>query len=176
MTEYQYLRAAEATITLVKSLQKQDMYKAVLSPISLRFTASTPANLSMSYCVPTKSSAGRCYIEMPSLYYFYETIQTYDDISRPSSDQSVRMFQVRNSFGISLVFVFFSVSFLLVQGRLHWGQYITPEFTTLQYKPGDADYYASITSFKAVAEKFDPGHMMANTFLNKVIWLVDGIV
>lgn len=111
MTEYQYLRAAEATITLVKSLQKQDMYKAVLSPISLRFTASTPANLSMSYCVPTKSSAGRCYIEMPSLYYFYETIQTYDDISRPSSDQSVRMFQVRNSFGISLVFVSFPSHF-----------------------------------------------------------------
>jgi hypothetical protein len=61
------------------------------------------------------------------------------------------------------------------QGRLHWGQYITPSFTTLQYQPHDPDFYASIVSFKAVAEKFDPGHMMSNHFLNKVIWLVTDI-
>jgi hypothetical protein len=60
---------------------------------------------------------------------------------------------------------------LLIQGRLHWGQYITPSFTTDQYKAKDADFYASITSFKAVAESFDPGRMMGNKFLNQVIWL-----
>jgi hypothetical protein len=59
---------------------------------------------------------------------------------------------------------------LLIQGRLHWGQYITPSFTTKQYKAKDADFYASI-SFKAVAESFDPGRMMGNKFLNQVIWL-----
>jgi hypothetical protein len=32
----------------------------------------------------------------------------------------------------------------------------------------------SIATFRDVAEKFDPGHMMANNFLSKVIWLVTG--
>jgi hypothetical protein len=57
---------------------------------------------------------------------------------------------------------------------MHWGQYITPSFTTLQYQPHDLEFYESITSFKEVAEKFDPGHMMANAFLRKVIWLETG--
>jgi hypothetical protein len=143
-----YIAATDATISLLKKLRKQDRRKAVLSPISLRFTASTPANLSMSYGVNPLES-GRCYMEMPSLLSFYRSIQNYDDISKPHSEQSIKKFQ----------------------GRLHWGQYITPSFTTKQYKAKDADFYASIASFKAVAESFDPGRMMGNKFLNQVIWL-----
>jgi hypothetical protein len=66
--------------------------------------------------------------------------------------------------------LFGSYSYLLIQGRLHWGQYITPSFTADQYKAKDPDFYASIASFKAVAESFDPGRMMGNNFLNQVIW------
>lgn len=148
-----YLSAADATMSLLQKLRKQDMYKAVLSPLSIRFTASTPANLSMAYSADPLQSSGRSYMEMPTLLPFYKSIQTYDDIARPNSEQSINNFQ----------------------GRLHWGQYITPSFTILQYQPRDPDFYASITSFKAVAEKFDPGHIMANSFLNKAIWLVTDI-
>jgi hypothetical protein len=58
---------------------------------------------------------------------------------------------------------------LLIQGRLHWGQYLTPSFSTLQYKPHDPDFFANIQEFKSIAEKFDPGHLMANGFLNSLI-------
>src|ERR1700732_4698075 len=61
-----YIAATDATMSLLKKLLKQDRSKVVLSPISLRFTASTPANLSMSYGV-NPSESGRCYLEMPSL-------------------------------------------------------------------------------------------------------------
>jgi hypothetical protein len=43
-------------------------------------------------------------------------------------------------------------------------------FTTRQYQ-SDPDYIASIALYKAVAEKYDPGRMMANRFLREVIWL-----
>lgn len=165
-----YIPATDATISFLQKLHKQNIYQAVISPISLRFTASTPADLSMSYSVNPSQSSGRCYIEMPSLYYFYESIQNYDDISRPHSEDSINMFKVRNSFDL-LTFL----AYPHFQGRLHWGQYITPSFTSLQYQPHDPDFYASIASFRAVAEKFDPGHLMANNFLNKVIWLVADI-
>jgi len=148
-----YLSAADATISLLTKLRKQSIYQAVASPLSLRFTASTPANLSMSYHADPSDPSGRSYIEMPSLFYFYKSIQDYGNISRPHSEESIDKFQ----------------------GRLHWGQYIISSFTALQYKPRDPEFYASIASFKDIAERFDPGHMMANSFLNKVIWLMSGM-
>jgi hypothetical protein len=112
-----YLPAAEATMSLLQKLHKQDIHQAVASPISLRFTASTPANLSMSYSVDPSQSLGRCYIEMPSLFYFYKSIQTYEDISRPHSEESINLFQVLNSFdllsvSISRLFPLFRVAYI----------------------------------------------------------------
>ena len=171
-----YLSAADATISLLTKLRKQSIYQAVASPLSLRFTASTPANLSMSYHADPSDPSGRSYIEMPSLFYFYKSIQDYGNISRPHSEESIDKFQVWNIFYpdcTSLRLKTAVASF--IQGRLHWGQYIISSFTALQYKPRDPEFYASIASFKDIAERFDPGHMMANSFLNKVIWLMSGM-
>jgi hypothetical protein len=90
-----YIVATDATMSLLKKLRKQNRRKVVLSPISLRFTASTPANLSMSYGV-NPSESGWCYMEMPSLLSFYRSIQNYDDISKPHSEQSIKKFQVQH--------------------------------------------------------------------------------
>jgi hypothetical protein len=92
-----YLSAADATISLLQKLRKQDIHQGVVSPVSLRFTASTPANLSMSYSINPSQSLGRCYIELPSLFYFYKSIQIYDAISKPHTEESVNMYQVRYS-------------------------------------------------------------------------------
>jgi hypothetical protein len=165
-----YIGATDTTIAFLQKLRKQDISKAVTSPLSLRFTAATAANLSMSYSIDPSKSPGRCYVEMPSLFYFYETIQGYEDISGTHSEDSINNFQVRNFFFSDICNLLISHPYF-TQGRLHWGQYITPTFTSLQYKPKDAEFYASIESFRAVAEKFDPEHMFANSFLNKVIWL-----
>ena len=89
-----YLSASDSTISLLQKFRKGDMHKAVTAPLSLRFTASTPANLSMSYNVNPSDTLGRCYIEMPSLFYFYKSIQGYEDISRPHSEESINKFQV----------------------------------------------------------------------------------
>jgi len=92
-----YLSATDALISLLQKLRKQDIHQGVVSPVSLRFTASTPANLSMSYSTNPSKSLGRCYIELPSLFYFYESIQIYDAISKPHTEESVNMYQVRCS-------------------------------------------------------------------------------
>jgi hypothetical protein len=57
-----------------------------------------------------------------------------------------------------------------VQGRLHWGQYLTPSFTAAKYKKQDREFYDSIKAFKKIAEKFDPNRMMWNDFMKSVIW------
>jgi hypothetical protein len=57
-----------------------------------------------------------------------------------------------------------------VQGRLHWGQYLTPSFTAAHYKTSDPEYYESISEFKKIAEKFDPDRMMWNDFMKQAIW------
>jgi hypothetical protein len=89
-----YLSAADLTISLLEQFRKGNINKAVTSPLALRFTASTPANLSMSYNVNPSDTLGRCYIEMPSLLYSYESIQGYEDISWPHSEESINKFQV----------------------------------------------------------------------------------
>lgn len=68
----------------------------------------------------------------------------------------------------------FSVSDILlaIQGRLHWGQYLTPSFTALQYKEHDSEFFKSISEFKKIAEKFDPDRIMWNDFMNQTIWSV----
>jgi hypothetical protein len=142
------LPATDAVIARVQEFHQQDLRKALAGLLSLRFTASTPAAVSMSFSANTKSP-GRCYLEIFSLFNFFSSLKGFDDISEPLSQQSVNQFQ----------------------GRLHWGQYITPSFTTLQYKPNDPEFFASISAFRSVAESFDPGHLMANEFLNKLIWL-----
>ena len=61
---------------------------------------------------------------------------------------------------------------LMLQGRLHWGEYFTPSFTALLYKEHDPEFFASISSFKKIAEKFDPDHRMWNEFMDRTIWSV----
>ena len=57
-----------------------------------------------------------------------------------------------------------------VQGRLHWGQYLNPTFTALKYKERDPDYYASISAWKKIAQKFDPDRLMWNEFMDTTIF------
>jgi len=143
-----YIAAADSTISVMKNLSKQDMYKATVAPISLRFSASSSTNLSMAYSVNSSQSLGRNYIEILSLIPFYKPIQTYYDIVTAISEQTISKYK----------------------GRWHWGQIMASSFTTRQYQ-SDPDYIASIALYKAVAEKYDPGRMMANRFLREVIWL-----
>jgi hypothetical protein len=164
------LTAGDATFSLLQKLRKQNMHLALLSPVSFRFTASTPANLAMGYNAKPSESGGRAYIELLSLLPFYKSLDFFGNIAGPYGEQSINTYQVPNFYDFALGHILIFVRNF--QGRWHWGQYMTPSFTTLQYQLHDPDFYASIGSFKSVAEEFDPGHMMANKFLNKVIWLV----
>jgi len=143
-----YIAAVDSNISLLKGLRKEDKHKALSGFISLRFTAAISANLSMSYSAHPSQSTGRVYLEIFGLFAFYNSIQGYDDVLNPMSEQSISKFQ----------------------GRLHWGQYFTPPFTAIQYKEHDPEYYASIAAFKKISAKFDPGRMMSNAFLDRVIY------
>ena len=94
-----YIAAADSTISVMKNLRKQDMYKATVAPVSLRFSASSSANLSMGYSANPSQSLGRNYIEILSLIPFYKPLQTYYDVVTAISEQTISKCQVRNSFG-----------------------------------------------------------------------------
>ena len=93
-----YIAAADSTISVMKNLSKQDMYKATVVPISLRFSASSSTSLSMAYSVNSSQSLGRNYIEILSLIPFYKPIQTYYDIVTAISEQTISKYKVQNLF------------------------------------------------------------------------------
>jgi len=59
----------------------------------------------------------------------------------------------------------------LLTGCLHWGQYLMPSFTALQYKEHDSEFVES-SEFKKIAENFDPDQLMWNDSMNQTIWSV----
>ena len=61
------------------------------------------------------------------------------------------------------------LTYWCVQGRLHWGQYLTPSFTALQYKEHDYEFFESISEFKKIAKMFDPDGIMVNNFMEQTI-------
>ena len=93
-----YIAAVDSTISVMKNLSKQDMYKVSVGPVSLRFSASSSTNLSMAYSVNSSQSLGRNYIEILSLIPFYKSIQTYYDIVTAISEQTISKCKVGNSF------------------------------------------------------------------------------
>jgi hypothetical protein len=113
-----YIAAADSTISVMKNLSKQDMYKATVGPISLRFSASSSTNLSMAYSVNSSQSLGRNYIEILSLIPFYKPIQTYYDIVTAISEQTISKYKVRNSL---IVYPFASYPFSPYPGSVALG-------------------------------------------------------
>ena len=93
-----YIAAVDTTISVMKNLRKQDMYKATVAPVSLRFSAPSSTNLSMAYSVNSSQSLGRNYVEILSLIPFYKPLQTYYDIVTAISEQTISKYKVRNSF------------------------------------------------------------------------------
>ena len=93
-----YIAAVDTTISVMKNLRKQDMHKATVAPVSLRFSAASSTNLSMAYSVNSSQSLGRNYVEILSLIPFYKPLQTYYDIVTAISEQTISKYKVRNSF------------------------------------------------------------------------------
>jgi hypothetical protein len=103
-----YLSAMESNMSLLQKLQKSNAFKAITGFLSLRFTASTPASISMSYSSDIKSP-GRNYLEIFSLWKFYPSPEGFKDVLEPVADQSVNEYQVRIScIRISRPFAVFS--------------------------------------------------------------------
>jgi hypothetical protein len=147
------LPATDAVIARLRKFHQADLHKALAGLLSLRFTASVPTTLSMSFSAGAAESpetgGGRCYLEIFSLFNFFDSVQGFDQLLDPLSELCVKEFL----------------------GRLHWGQYITPAFTTMQYKPRDAEFFEGIRACRSVAERFDPGRMMGNGFLERLVWV-----
>jgi hypothetical protein len=87
------LPATDAAIALLEKFH-QDPTKVLAGFLSLRFTSATPASVSMSFSAD-KASPGRCYMEIFSLFNFFKSIQGFDDLLAPLSEQSIDKFQVR---------------------------------------------------------------------------------
>ena len=47
---------------------------------------------------------------------------------------------------------------------------MTPGFTSEQYKSKDPNFAANIAAVRKIADKYDPEHIMTNTFLEKVVF------
>ncbi|KIL64197.1 hypothetical protein M378DRAFT_11591, partial [Amanita muscaria Koide BX008] len=54
--------------------------------------------------------------------------------------------------------------------RLHWGQYLTPSFNAQEYKEKDPKFATNIATVRKIADKYDPAHMMTNSFLDQVVF------
>jgi len=47
---------------------------------------------------------------------------------------------------------------------------MTPGFKAEQYKTKDPKFAANIAAVRKIADKYDPEHIMTNTFLEKVVF------
>ena len=84
----------DAALSSLKQSRDQDIAKAVMGILSVRFTSSARATLSPSYSKDPSNSAGRCYLEIYGLSDFYEKSQTFDDIIRPIQEQAINNYVV----------------------------------------------------------------------------------
>ena len=155
--------SSNAPVILKNSCQ-QDIWKAVVGFLSARFTSVISANLSMPYTLDPSTSPGRCYLSLLTLFASYKSTEAFDEVARTSQKRNIRC-------GSTHLLVAYALT-LMLQGRLHCGEYFTPSFTALLYKDHDPEFFASISSFKKIAEKFDPDHRMWNEFMDRTIWSV----
>ena len=89
-----YISGVDAAISSIQKDRQKDVGKALLGFLSVRFTSSTPATLSMAYSNDASPAGGRSYLEIFSLSEFYDSLQTYDDIVKPIQEQSIGTFLV----------------------------------------------------------------------------------
>lgn len=143
-----YIAGVDAVLSALQDDRNKDISKALVGFLSVRFTSSTSATLSMSYSDNPSQSGGRAYLEIFGLADFYDSLQTYDDMLRPVQQQSISDFLA----------------------RLHWGQYLTPSFNAQEYKEKDPKFAANIAAARKFADKYDPTHMMTNSFLDQVVF------
>jgi len=89
-----YIAGVDAVLSSLQKDRQKDVGKAVLGFLSVRFTSSTPATLSMAYSNDTSPNGGRSYLEIFSLSDFYDSLQTYEDIVKPIQEKSIGAFLV----------------------------------------------------------------------------------
>jgi hypothetical protein len=90
---------------MLQKAHKKEITNELPGFMSLRFTASTPVSVSMSYSADDKSP-GRCYLEVFGLFKFFQSVQGYDALSRPISELSIEKYQVSRDGGF-FFFLFF---------------------------------------------------------------------
>jgi hypothetical protein len=107
-----YLSAADAAIDLLQKLRENNMFDELAGFLSVRFTASTSAKVSMSYSA-NKEPLGRSYLEVFSLYNFFRSIQGYENLLGPLSEQSVNTYQVCVFLSLPFLFGFVEANTIL---------------------------------------------------------------
>jgi len=95
-----YIAGVEAALSSIQKDRQKDIDKALMGFLSLRFTSSSSATISMAHSDDSSPAGARSYLEIYSLTKFYDDLQTYDDIVRPIQEQAVNTF---------LVYPFFSL-------------------------------------------------------------------
>jgi len=93
-----YIAGVDAALSIVQKSRQKDIGSALVGFLSVRFTSSTPATLSMAYSDDPSPAGGRSYLEIFSLSDFYDSLQTYDDIVKPIQEQSIGAFLVWHPF------------------------------------------------------------------------------
>lgn len=89
-----YIAGVDAALASIQHDRKKDITNAIAGFMSLRFTSSTSATLSMSYSEDKSTSGGRCYLEIFSLADFFSSLQTYENMVRPIQEESVNKYLV----------------------------------------------------------------------------------
>jgi hypothetical protein len=89
-----YLAGTEAALDWFDKLRAKDMSKALAGFLSIRFTSSIAANLSMSYSPDPAKSPGRCYLEIFSLFAIYNSIKGFDEVVGPVQEEAIKKYQV----------------------------------------------------------------------------------
>jgi hypothetical protein len=97
-----YIAGVDAAISSVQKDRQKDVGKAILGFLSVRFTSSTPATLSMGYSTDPSPAGGRSYLEIFSLSEFYDNLEMYDDLVKPIQEQSISKFLVSLTLLLSL--------------------------------------------------------------------------
>lgn len=89
-----YIAGVDAALAAIQKDRQKDIDKAILGFLSLRFTSSSSATISMAHSDDPSPAGGRSYLEIYSLTKFYENLQTFDDIVKPIQQQAVSSFLV----------------------------------------------------------------------------------
>jgi hypothetical protein len=89
-----YIAGVDAALAAIQKDRQKDIDKAISGYLSLRFTSSSSATISMARSDDPSPAGGRSYLEIYSLTKFYETLQTFDNIVKPIQEQAVNSFLV----------------------------------------------------------------------------------